>query len=171
MDTVVAALVAGLLSAVAVAVAMWKAEWLHDREGRLAPNGYHLGFVVAGGVVGGAYGAVEGVLGGLAVLAALLNVVLGMLLAWGVSGGDGEQPNPVVGLLGVGIFVSVIAAFGTTLSALGSPSTRSLVVLALPSLLTLLALVAGPDRRGWWRGALGSAALLAVPLGLVALSG
>lgn len=51
----------------------------------------------------------------LAAEAAVIGVVAGMMLAWGLSGGDGVDAHPVAALLGVVLFVGTIATTGVVI--------------------------------------------------------
>ena len=164
------ALLTAVVTVLLAAAAMWKGEWLHDAEGRLDPNGYHAGLLAAAGLGGLAAGAEAGMVGGLAIVVAAGNVVFGLLLAWGIGGGDGEPRNVMVGLLGVGVFVTVLIAFATALDTAGSePGTRALVLLSAPAGLVLLSVPATGERE-WVRPGLLSTAVLAAPAVLVGLA-
>jgi hypothetical protein len=167
MDWSAGAVVA-LLGGAGAALLMWRAGFFVDEEGRFAPNRFHAAILAIATLAGFVSGSAGGVLDGLACVVAGLNVAFATVLAWGLSGGDGEAPNTVVGLLGVAIFAAAVAAFVAALP-LDEPGPGTLALLVLPAILALAAfpLTDMPDRL---RGALYSLALFATPPALVAPS-
>lgn len=62
-----------------------------------------------------------GLLVGLAVQAAACNVPLGVLLAWGFAGGDGEVEYPLAAVLGLGVLAATVGALVAALGLLERP--------------------------------------------------
>lgn len=95
------------------------------------------------------------VLVGAAVLFAAGNVLVGGLIAWGVSGGDGTS-SPVRGLLGVGVLGACLASLVSTAWLLQSVY-RAVAIVVFVALVAgssyVLAAVRDTARRWWVAGA------------------
>ena len=87
----------------------------------------------------------------LALVAAIVSLAPLLIVAWGVSGGDGQPPNIVAGILGFAVlvsgFVSVVAAVRQLVD---EPTNWTIAVMAAPVVLSILALLATGPRT--WRG-------------------
>jgi hypothetical protein len=171
MHSLAAPAAAAVLSAVWVAFLMWRADYFEDEHGAFDVNRAHVVIVLIASLGGLVAGAAAGLLPGLAIVAAVLNVVYGMLLAWGLSGGDGEAANPLVGVLSLAVFASVVYALVTALRAGADPTTRTLVVTALPPALVLLACVLVAELRGPRQMVFATAPLVVPPALLAAAAG
>jgi hypothetical protein len=162
------AAVAAPVCAAGVALLMWRAEWLEDAEGRWDANGFHAAFVVLAALAGGAASGLLGLPAGLAVVLAFVNIFVGMLLAWGLAGGDGEADSHIAGVLSIVVFLGALAAFGIAVRASSDPGPRDLALMLLPA---AAAVVAAPFvRSGGLQVAAYGLALFAVPPGLLALA-
>ena len=82
----------------------------------------------------------------LAAEAAVVGVIVGMLLAWGLSGGDGVDAHPVPALLGLVLFGGAVATTGVVVG-LFDGWTGAVVVAAVMSV------VAGASAWLSWRPA------------------
>jgi cytochrome bd-type quinol oxidase subunit 2 len=114
----------------------------------------------------------------LAIAVAVLNVpTLATLLAWGLTGGDGEERNPVVGISGMLVFVGAVYAVGAAWLALdGVARWQWWLMWLAPVAGTVGVLGSGAEldtehpRRGVVLG-LGLVLVLAAPALLVLLGG
>lgn len=162
-------IVAAAIGGSVTLVLLWRLRFFttpDDDSGFLAWNAAPLALVGLAAVVGLVGGGLHGLLPGLAIVVAAGNVLFGMVLAWGLAGGDDEQANPVVGLLALGVFfgclvTAMIAFFNGDQLVL-----RHYALMLAPPVLTIMAL---PFTRGGWRlaEAATGVALLAVPAALL----
>lgn len=169
MDWTGAALAAAL-SVTGLLALMWAGDWLEDRDGRRSVRSpavlVPLALAAAGGAVaGGAHGA----LAGFAVVVAGVNVVVSLLLAWGLAGGDGEAHSVIAGLLALPVLFGGPAAFGVASSAADGADGRALALLLLPAVAYVVgqAFTAPPGRV---EAAAVGGGLLALPAALLAVA-
>ena len=164
-----AGLVVALVGAAVAVFGMWRGEWLQDEHGRWDANAYHAVLVALAGVAGFAAGAGAGVLAGTAIVVAGLNVLLAVLVAWGLSGGDGEPDSPIAGVLAIVVFFGSILAVVIAIRARDGATFTHIALMAVPALATVLALFF-VERDGEVAALLKVTAVLAVPAALHAVS-
>lgn len=164
-----AGLVVALMGAAVAVFGMWRGEWLQDEHGRWDANAYHAVLIALAGVAGFAAGAGAGVLAGAAIVVAGLNVLLAMLVAWGLSGGDGEPDTPIAGVLGLVVFFGSLLAVVIAIRARDGASGTQIALMAVPAVATVLALFF-IERDGERPALLRVAAVLAVPAALHAVA-
>ena len=129
-------------------VAMWAAGWFHDEHGRLDVRREQLWVLVVPAAVGAFAGLRYGALAGLAVLLAVGGVLVGMILGWGLAGGDGEPDTQLAGICGLGVFVTAVVAAVLAARNGGDATPAQLGVMLLPAAFAVLGTAAatGPGR-------------------------
>lgn len=169
MDLAAAALLVAVASVLWLLLLMERAEWLQDEHGRFAANGYHVGFLVLAAFGGAAAGGSRGAAAGFALVVATVNVPVTMLLAWGLSGGDGEADSPLAGVLATLVLPAGLAAFAVTVASGSDADAVDLLVACSPAVAVALALLvsSGPGRLRTGATACG---LLVAPAVLLSLA-
>lgn len=114
---------------------------------------------------------IEGVLVGLASLAVVVNLVYGMVLVWGLSGGDGEG-TIVGGILALALFASLVWAMIQTMALL-DPIYLAIVigVLVVGSVVAMFVFGATDDRRRRRLVVLGAGAAVVLVVLIVGIGG
>jgi hypothetical protein len=145
---VTAALGVALLGVTAALLAMWATGWFHDEHGRPDVRGEQLALLVVPAALGAFTGMFYGPVAGSAVLLAAGGVLYGLVLGWGLAGGDGQAANIVSGLCGVGL---MLAAAGAAVLAFrhgawAGPSELALIASPAPVAVAGLAAARGPGR-------------------------
>jgi hypothetical protein len=132
------------VSAAIALVAMWAAGWFHDVDVRRE----QLWLLVVPAAVGAFAGLRYGALAGLAVLLAVGGVLFGLVLGWGLTGGDGEPDTHLAGICGLGVFVTSVVAAALAARNGGDATPAQLGIMLLPAALAVLgsAAAAGAGR-------------------------
>jgi hypothetical protein len=107
----------------------------------------------------------------LAAEAAVIGVIAGVLLAWGLSGGDGVDGHPVAALLGLVLFIGTIATTGVVIGLLegwtGAAVLATVVAVGSGAIAWLSWQPAERDRRPLYATLAGVAFLLPVVMGFL----